>query len=113
MKTISKVTPSVLKWIKPFATSPYVRPFLFALGIGGTSYVVRKSATAAFRRSEKYLNYTNTVINHLRSLEIGGGLGPGYISTGAATERQAAISAMQGSIFTNRRFLGKEAKLRG
>jgi len=64
-----------------------------------------------FRTMVKATDYINDVVNHSRSLELGGYMGPGFMTQEAATERQRMMSELRNSPNSNRRFLGSEASI--
>lgn len=65
----------------------------------------------AFKGAVAAINYVDAEIEHMRALELGGTLGPGFRSGAAATERQRAIQALQRTPLAGRRFLGQEASM--
>ena len=83
-------------------------PLLSGYGLG---YLHGKVVGAGFGYSIKAYNYLDLQIQKMRHLELGDGLTAGYYSERAATERQSVINAVQDSPYTNRRFLGREAKM--
>ncbi|PIU55711.1 MAG: hypothetical protein COS89_06765, partial [Deltaproteobacteria bacterium CG07_land_8_20_14_0_80_38_7] len=68
-------------------------------------------AALAFKGAMATMNYLDSAMEHIRGLEFGGTLGPGYRTGAAATERQRSISELQRSPIAGRRFLGSEAKM--
>lgn len=74
------------------------------LAVSGTFNLWFKGALTA-------LDTFSAFTNHVRSLEFGGSLSNGYLSTSAATERQRAVREIQRSHVGGRRMLGREATM--
>lgn len=64
-----------------------------------------------FKAGVAAMNTISRVSEHIRGLEFGGELGPGYITGAAKTERQRAIQQIQRSHLNARRNIGNEAEL--
>ena len=56
--------------------------------------LLANAVTYTFKGSLAALNYANAKIEHMRALELGGQLGPGYRSSAAAGERQGAVQGL-------------------
>lgn len=65
----------------------------------------------AFKGAVAAMDYVDAEIQHMRALEFGGTLGPGFRAGAAATERQRAMQALQRTPLAGRRFLGQEASM--
>jgi len=73
--------------------------------------VISFAAEATFKGIRATSEAINRMTEKAYNLELGGELTKGYLTTGAATERQRALQAIQGSHLSGRRFLGSEASL--
>jgi len=70
---------------------------------------VASSAVKLFKGSVSALEYARSKNEHLRNLEFGQPLGAGYMSQGAATERQRALSEIARQHIDGSSFSGNEA----
>lgn len=93
---------------------PWVRFASFVgaplVGIAAGS-LISKGIGFYFKTAVRSIEYVNTTIEHLRSLELGGAISVGYSTQAAATERQRLQYEMRNTPNGNRRFLGSEASL--
>ena len=94
---------------KTFSLLPFIPPVVGA-GVGLTAAA---GFTFLFKKTLKAIEYVDGAKEHMRSLEFGGSLGPGFRSEHAATERSRLTSALMESPNSGRRFFGQEAKIYG
>lgn len=85
-------------------------------GLGITLGVTLGSGAAhamgmAFKGALASIDYANAAIEHMKALEFGGTLGPGFRTGAAVTERQRAVQELQRIPLSGRRFLGDEASI--
>ena len=73
--------------------------------------VISFAAETTFKGIRATTEAINRAAERVYSLDLGGELSRGYLTAGAATERQRALQAIQGSHLAGRRFLGNEASL--
>ena len=103
--------PAGAQLVKTFSILPTLKgiglPLIGALAGYGTAKLVGFTINKAIQVTNK----VNEVAEHVRSLEFGGTLGPGYRTGAAATERQRLVQELQNSSSSNRRFKGQEASL--
>ena len=73
--------------------------------------IISFAAETTFKGIKATSDAINRASEKVYNLELGGELSRGFLSSGAATERQRALQAIQGSHLSGRRFLGSEATL--
>ncbi len=64
-----------------------------------------------FKGTLAAVNFAEATVQHMRNLEMGGDLGPGFRTGAAATERQRAVKELQRTPLAGRRFMGNEANV--
>jgi len=68
-------------------------------------------AGATFKMGVAAINTMDRISENIRRLEFGEGLGAGYMTSAAKTERQRSVRAIQRSHLNGRRSIGREASL--
>ena len=83
-------------------------PLNLGITIGATAANV---LGMAFKGAYSATQFVNARLEHMRNLEFGGSLGPGYQTNAATTERMAAARYLQSTPLSANRFMGNEASV--
>jgi hypothetical protein len=85
-----------------------VTPILTGIALGE---IAANAMSLWFKGSMAALDYANAKIESMRTLEMGGGLGAGYRTAAAVTERQRAVRELARTPINASRMLGNEASI--
>ena len=85
-----------------------INPIMNAILIAQTAAFVGETVFKGLRATSEAINRASEKVYNL---DLGGELSRGYLTAGAATERQRALQAIQSSHLSGRRFLGSEAEM--
>lgn len=107
-ETMTKAIVGVRKATSVSRIGATVLPLMAGIAVGS---MAANLTTLAFKGAIASLNYMDSAIQHSRNLEFGGDMGPGFLSSAAATERQRAVQELQRTPMNGRRFMGREASL--
>lgn len=106
------VQKSIARTMRTGVTISRIGAFIGPATVGlAAGQVVSAAAGLWFKGSLAAISFADAAINQMRSLELGGELGPGFRTGAAATERQRAISELQRTPLAGRRFFGSEAAI--